>query len=556
MGDAAMKLVRHLVRFDLQSLSPVLVVWAGVLLLQAAVLWMGPPGPAVDLPPAMRFDLSLDLAAIVMRWAMTVVLVALLVQRHLLVGTTAFWRTKPMPRASVLASTFLSAALLTVIVPLVWFGGVFLGMGLHASAALHAGLAIAGEQAFITGLTLALASVSKNLAQIVVLGVVTVLLYMLGREATWALPRRPAPFAIVLHTGDWVGIAFWTGTGILATLIFVHQHLTLKTARSLALIVALIATVVLVNRVQLWTVTNAPPAGAASRTLQKPSLSLDLESIQVTSYSGTHNGVVRPEMSYTATLTDPTPGAIILKPITWMTVIQFPDGVSERSTSPSPMPSFVDVGVETLSGQPYASVSAAIGGAIIAEPGDVAAKRYRFTFLEVGADTYAVRAAQPATLNVSLDLLAYRYAIIARVPLDAGRGARTSRYAVEFEGTASLEDRVAVDIRESYVRDWQPAAPTFYLLLNQRRRQAVVATTRRESSFQSTLLDFSSMLVNRTRLEVKLSSAGARQVALDRGWLADAELLVLKPEALGLVSASLGVDGFTLERPEKAPQAP
>jgi len=201
-------------------------------------------------------------------------------------------------------------------------------------------------------------------------------------------------------------------------------------------------------------------------------------------------------------------------------------------------------------------VSAAIGGAIIAEPGDVAAKRYRFTFLEVGADTYAVRAAQPATLNVSLDLLAYRYAIIARVPLDAGRGARTSRYAVEFEGTASLEDRVAVDIRESYVRDWQPAAPTFYLLLNQRRRQAVVATTRRESSFQSTLLDFSSMLVNRTRLEVKLSSAGARQVALDRGWLADAELLVLKPKALGLVSASLGVDGFTLERPEKAPQAP
>jgi len=551
-----MTLVRHLVRFNLQSLSLVLAVWAGVLLLQAAVLWMGPPAPHADLPSAMRVDLSLDIATIVMRWAMTVVLVALLVQRHLLVGTTAFWRTKPVPRASVLASTLLSAVLLTVIVPLVWFGGVFLGMGLHASAALHAALAIAGEQAFITGLTLALASVSKNLAQIVVLGVVTVLLYMLGGEATWALPRRPAPFAIVLHTGEWVGIAFWTGTGILATLISVHQHLTLKTARSLALIVALIAVVVLVKRFPPWTVTNAPPVGGASRTLQKPSLSLDLESIQVTSYSGTHNGAVRPEMSYTATLTDPTPGAIILKPINWMTVIQFPDGVSERSTSPSPSPSFVDAGVETLSGQPYASVSAAIGGAVIAEPGDVAATRYRFTFLKVGADTYAGRAAQPATLNVSLDLLAYRYAIIARVPLSVSGVVRGPRYRVEFESTAAIPDGVGVDIRENYVRDWLQAAPTFYLLLNQRLREAVVATNRRESLFRSTLLDFSSMLVNRTRLEVRLSSAGARQVALDRAWLADAELLVLKPETVGRVSTSIRIDGFTLERPAKAPQAP
>jgi hypothetical protein len=551
-----MKLVRHLVRFNLQSLSPVLAVWAGVLLLQAAVLWMGPPAPVVDLPSKTSVDLSLDIATIVMRWAMTVVLVALLVQRYLLVGTTAFWRTKPIPRASVLASTLLSAVLLTVIVPLVWFIGVFLGMGLHASAALHAGLAIAGEQAFIAGLALALASVSRNLAQIVVLGVVTVVLYGLGGEVMWALPRRPAPFAIVLHTGEWVGIAFWTVTGILATLISVHQHLTLKTARSLALIIALVAVVVLVKKFPPWTVTNAPPADAASRTLQAPNLSLDLESVQVASYSGTHNGAVRPEMSYTATLTDPTPGAIILKPINWMTVIQFPDGVSERSTSPSPSPSFVDAGVETLAGQPYASVSAAIGGARIAEPGDVAAKRYRFEFLEVGADTYAVRAAQPATLNVSLDLLAYRYAIIARVPLNVSGVVRGPRYRVEFESTAAIPDGVAVDIRKSYVRDWQPAAPTFYLLLNQRLRQAVVATNREELSFRSTLLDFSSMVVSRTRLEMKLSATAARQVTLNRAWLADAELIVLKPEMLGLVSTSIRIDGFTLARPEKAPQAP
>jgi len=549
-----MKLVRHLVRFDLRSLSPVLVVWAGVLLLQAAVLWMGPPAPVVGLPSEMRLDLSLDIATIVMRWAMTVVLVALLVQRHLLVGTTAFWRTRPIPRVSVLGGTLLSTLLLTVIVPLIWFIGVFLGMGLHVSAALHAGLAIAGEQAFITGLALALASVSKNLAQIVVLGVVTEVLYGLGGELTWALPRRSAPFAIVLHTGEWVGIAFWTVTGILATLISVHQHLTLKTARSLSLVIALVAVVVLVKKFPLWTVTSAPPAGAVSRTLQASNLSLDLASIRVTSYRETTDGAVQPGMRYSATLADSTAGAIILKPVSRTTTIQFPDGVSERSTSRFADSWMDDDAAETLADQPYASISAAIGGATIAEPGRMAAGRYRFTFLEIGADTYAVRAAQPATVNVSLDLLAYRYAIIARVPLNAGHVARSPRYAVEFEGIAPVEDGVAVEIREDYVRDWIPIAPACYLLLNQRLRQAVVTTNRGELSFRSTLLDFSSLLVSRTHLEMKLNATAARQVTLDRAWLADAELLVLKPETVGLLSTSIGIDGFTPGRPTKVPE--
>jgi methionine-rich copper-binding protein CopC len=489
-----------------------------------------------------------------MRWAMTVVLVAILVQRHLLVGTTAFWRTRPIPRASILASTLLNALFLTVIVPLVWFSGVFLGMRLHAPAALHAGLAIAGEKAFITGLALALASVSKNLAQIVVLGVVSLLAFVLGREVLWNFPHRPAPFAIALHTGEWVGIAFWTAVGSLATLIAVHQHLTLKTVRSLSLTAVLVVAVVLAARFPLWTVTNAPPAGAASRTLPAPRLSLDLESIRVTSYRGTNSGAVQPGMRYSATLADPTAGAIILKPVSRTTTIQFPDGVSDRSTSRFANSWLDDAAADTLAGQPYASVSAAIGGATIAEPENLTAGRYRFTFLEIGADTYAVRGAQPATVNVSLDLLAYRYAIVARVPLNAGHVARSPRYAVEFEGIAPVEDGVAVEIRETYVKDWIPIAPARYLLLNQKLHQAVVATARGESPFRSTLLDFSGMLLSRTRLEMKLSATAARQVTLNRAWLADAELIVLKPEALGLVSTSIGIDGFTLERPTKAPE--
>jgi methionine-rich copper-binding protein CopC len=259
-------------------------------------------------------------------------------------------------------------------------------------------------------------------------------------------------------------------------------------------------------------------------------------------------------MRYSATLADPTAGAIILAPVSRTTTIQFPDGVSDRSTSRFANSWLDDAAADTLAGQPYASVSAAIGGATIAEPENLTAGRYRFTFLEIGADTYAVRGAQPATVNVSLDLLAYRYAIVARVPLNAGHVARSPRYAVEFEGIAPVEDGVAVEIRETYVKDWIPIAPARYLLLNQKLHQAVVATARGESPFRSTLLDFSGMLLSRTRLEMKLSATAARQVTLNRAWLADAELIVLKPEALGLVSTSIGIDGFTLERPTKAPE--
>jgi hypothetical protein len=76
-----MRLVRHLVWFELRSLSPVLGAWATVLLLQAAVFWMGPPFPAGGRRP--EIEISLDTAAMVMRYAVTAVLMAVLVQRHL-----------------------------------------------------------------------------------------------------------------------------------------------------------------------------------------------------------------------------------------------------------------------------------------------------------------------------------------------------------------------------------------------------------------------------------------------------------------------------------------
>ena len=147
-----MTLLGHLVRYDLRSLRPLLAVWAAVLAIQAAVLRMGPPVPDGTAPPAM----SLDVSAIVMRLAVTVVLAAALAQLHSLVGTTAFWRTRPIPRGLVLVSAFATLLVLAVAVPAMCSAATVLWLGLDAGSAARVALAVAAEQLTVAAFALLL----------------------------------------------------------------------------------------------------------------------------------------------------------------------------------------------------------------------------------------------------------------------------------------------------------------------------------------------------------------------------------------------------------------
>jgi hypothetical protein len=304
----------------------------------------------------------------------------------------------------------------------------------------------------------------------------------------------------------------------------------------------------------LWSVTAAPPVAQTTTALTQD-LSLDATSVRVENYSRISEDGSDAGIRHSAMLTQSTSaGAVVLQPLNVTSTLAFRDGLS-LSVSPRYVTVWVeDDGEAELTDRPSEGLASAIDGAVLENPPAATAGRYRFTFLEVREDLYAARATESASLDMTLELQAYRHTIVARVPLDVGSRARSPRYAVEFVGATTLEDGLAVDIRETYFKEAFSIPPTFFVLRNRRLKQAVLAANRWEQVFRSGVFDYYAPVVTATRLEMRPRAGATGGLTLDRAWLKDAELLVLKPEALGQATTSIRIGHFTLAPPAKAPQ--
>jgi hypothetical protein len=125
-------MIRHLVWHDTRSLRVTLMVWVGILAVQVGVVAVGPVfvGSGND-----RVDLNVSQGVIVMRFAMTVILTALIIQRDTAVGTTAFWLTRPIRPAAMWAAKLSAIIGWCLLLPTVLVWGLFVGLGLGAGSA-------------------------------------------------------------------------------------------------------------------------------------------------------------------------------------------------------------------------------------------------------------------------------------------------------------------------------------------------------------------------------------------------------------------------------------
>ena len=375
-------------------------------------------------------------------------------------------------------------------------------------------------------------------------------LFTVGRIALGAIPSRPLPFAVALDGGEWLEIWLLLLLSGAAAAIAAYQHLAMKTERSAAAACLLVALLVVGSRFPAWTIAAAPGA-ATPVAVETPDLAIDPASIRVEHFTRLSRDGAQVGVRCSGVLVDTaSPGAVIQVPTAVRAVLQYPDGKSERFAAAAPEVWADTTTLPVLASEPYASLAAALDGATLAEPVDPPPGHYRVTFLEARSDTYATRATEPARLDVRIELQAFRYTVAARLPLRADAAARARGYLLAFEGEAPLDDGVSVAVRETYLRDWRPIAPAFYVLRNQRLREAVVATLAREEGFRATLVGYPAMFVRRAAIDVRTVS----RERLSSAWLADAELLVLKPDVLGRVTKTIRLDGFTLAPREAAPR--
>lgn len=107
-----MSLVLHLVKWDVKRFQILLALW--LFLVGASALVEGAwPGVAVAMAARQTVGITGNLLALA-EVLFSIVFVVLVVQEHTLVGTTAFWMTRPIPPRALLAAKliFLSAAVI------------------------------------------------------------------------------------------------------------------------------------------------------------------------------------------------------------------------------------------------------------------------------------------------------------------------------------------------------------------------------------------------------------------------------------------------------------
>ncbi len=538
-----MRLVWHLVRHDLASLRPFAWAWAGVLLVQTLVLWMGPPVPDGLAGPPM----SLDIAAWVMRLALTVVFVSALVLRHPVVGTTAFWLTRPVQRADRFAAVLLSLGVVTVYVPFVWSLGTFglLGFGIpHAAAGA---LRIAAEQlAFAMG-ALLLAALTRNLAQSVVAALALAAAYGLGRGAMSMVPYQPLPFGLVMRQSEWTTPVSLIAAAVVLLVLAAHQYVTLQTRRSSLLVAGVIVLSLLNARFPVVRPAAGREIPAAPAALETPPVAFDRSSVRTGTVTRMARGTTTVHVSQSARLDGAGPaGAIILRPMAVQSRLRFVDGTITNWDSSQFTP-WVDASPEPgAAQQPWASMARALDTPDLVPPRDAPGERFRTTFLEVTPDHYAARQSLPATLLMNVTFEAYQYDTFARAPLAPGSRASAPGYLIEIEGTAPAEDGVAVLVREVRVPNPFAPAPVYYALVNRERRQAVVSAKLATERFRSALGDSRAPIVARHLVTFE----PARADLIDAGWMARAELVVLQPRSLGRVIRGVHEAEYVLGPPQ------
>jgi hypothetical protein len=159
-----MRHLAHLVRADVRRFAVLLAVW--VLLQLADTIVSGlRPALATDMKLATTFEL-LGTVLFMTRWLGMIVIVALVVQTHALVGSDAFWMSRPIHWRALLASKLVLLGATFVVVPMLCETGLMLASRIPISDIPPIALQTVLFQCLWLSLFMALAAITRNLARL------------------------------------------------------------------------------------------------------------------------------------------------------------------------------------------------------------------------------------------------------------------------------------------------------------------------------------------------------------------------------------------------------
>jgi hypothetical protein len=249
------------------------------------------------------------------------------------------------------------------------------------------------------------------------------------------------------------------------------------------------------------------------------------------------------------------PPGIYFVPVVAATEIQFPALSPISWTGPSIELTGERAPKDDYEGPHWRSIRVALGGLDLASPGRA---RSFASVADIPEAEFYAHTLVPGRLKTDITLIAYRYEVTAAVPLTAGVSFSAAGRSARILSVTALNRGVSIGLRETSLMV-PPRRPgendhgiSWYILRNTAQRSAVPLMWIPVNRYMGTVgISAAGVTTMRGTLEVEIPPEFAQRFNLDAAWLAGAELVLVEPRPLGVLTLPLTVDNVVLgARPE------
>jgi hypothetical protein len=551
----------HLVQHDIRALRLPLAAWLAVLLAQAAVMAFGPGLIDPEAPFAAIQSIAGFLSGA--RLAFTVLLTVMLIQRDSPVGTTAFWLTRPIRPAAMASGKLISAVLLLVALPAVVGWSLFTALGLQQGDVLGGVWQFVIEQIMAVGLSAMGAAITATIPQFAVVAVAALLLIgTLTSQARPFIQQLPAlPLArAATPLGSWAVV---TALGTVAVLAY--QYARRHLVRAAAAVTCVLVIGVLSALTARASVGVLPIAPLRAGVLDPAAVGLDVDPLAVRVELGSTTDARGRQTSYryadAILRVSGVPPALVLQP--WSIASTWHPGDSpaiqwQRQNRASYRRSVLRE--MDGDGQPLGSIARALGGTELLKPVRSEPSAFYTTLLSLPEAQVSRLASAQGPLDATVTLRAWRYRVVEAVPLAVGSTVTARLGRLTLTAIARTRDGVIVDARYVFLQRVMWTSEDLFgsggvgsaerlAVRNASRKQAVLLAAESGRQLNSSLgggISSTQLGTGTRRLRFVVPLDGGHQVELDDEWLAGAEIVVLRPEDLGVFTRPLKVEWLNL----------
>lgn len=527
-------LALHIAAKDARQLRPWLGAFFAVVLLRAGLVAAGIDA-FVPSPRQASALGALDTALGLLHLGLMVAIAVQLVHVDRLVGTTAFWPTRPVPRGSLLAAKLLTAVVSLVVVPFLLDALV---LSAHHASVFDV-LGAVAEDTFVRLAVvlpvMALAAVTADLSEFVIAGVgifLGAMLLELVLTVTKVLPYRSAAST----SAGLVVAAGLTMVGALGALV--HQVFTRRTRRTVVLL-ALSGLLVLYVGHHWDTPFLQPPTGLQAGWLDPALIKVTLSPRPPAEAPSPFAREGRPWLVRAEYALSGAPPNLLLMPLSVQSVATFADGMVSRFDANDRRRASNSSRYTRLAGLPR--VEPALGGVRLADTEP--ALEGTNPGLPIAALTrreFEAFSRQPPRFDTDVTIGGLAYVAYGPIPLRSSQALEAAGRRISILSAGCEPGRCTagiVEVMPVFAIDLRRPSRVGYLLVNPSKH---VALTLRQSGevaaawlFGRLMFPLLAQHLRFTRISLSAKAPDDAPGGIDAAWLSEAAVTMIEVRDIG-----------------------